>query len=96
MFDWVYKISQIYEPTLSTQDLLALRAKVGELEGDVAELREMATALARFVNAVAAEDRSRDVAEGYAAIKTGLGGPLAAMGRPLQITSRFSQKRGRN
>jgi quinol monooxygenase YgiN len=72
MFDWIYKISQIYEPTLSTHDLLALRAKVGELEGDVAVLREMATALARFVNAVAAEDRNRDVAEGYAAIKTGL------------------------
>jgi hypothetical protein len=72
MFDWVYKISRIYEPTLSTQDLLDLRSKVGELEGDVAELREMATALARFVDAVAAEARSRDVAIAYAAIKTGL------------------------
>jgi hypothetical protein len=72
MFSWIQKIRQIYEPTLTTQDLLEMRGRVGALENDVKELRDLATELASFINAVAAEDRSRDVAEVYAMIKTGL------------------------
>ncbi|HZJ63675.1 MAG TPA: discoidin domain-containing protein [Kofleriaceae bacterium] len=72
MFDWIYKISQIYEPTLSTQDLLDMRGRIGALESNVIDLRNMAKDLARFIDAVAAEDRARDVSEAYAAMKTGL------------------------
>src|SRR4029079_9332501 len=72
MYDWIYKISQIYEPTFSTQDFFDLRSRVGTLESDISELREVAKALARFIDAVAAEDRARDVAEAYAGITTAL------------------------
>jgi hypothetical protein len=72
MYDWIHTISQIYEPTFSTQDLLELRGRVGALEGDVAELREIAKGLARFIDDVAAEDRARDVAEAFAEITTAL------------------------
>jgi len=72
MYDWIYKISQIYEPTLSTQDLLDMRGRIGALEINVNELRELAKDLAKLIDAVAAESRARDVAEAYAAMKTGL------------------------
>src|SRR5262249_34218304 len=71
MYDWIYKISQIYEPTLSTQDLLDMRGRIGALESNVTELRDLAKDLAKFIDAVAAEDRARDVSEAYAAMKTG-------------------------
>ena len=72
MYDWIYKISQIYEPTLSNQDLLDLRSRVGALEAEIAEVREAGKAVVRFINAVAAEDRARDVGLAFAGIKTAL------------------------
>jgi hypothetical protein len=72
MYDWIYKISQIYEPTFSTQDFFDLRSRVGALESDVAELREAAKALARLFDALATEDRARDVALAFAGVKTAL------------------------
>lgn len=72
MYDTIKKISQIYEPTLSTQDLFDMRSRIGTLESDVVTLRDEAKRLAAFVDAFAAETRARAVGDAYAALKTGL------------------------
>jgi hypothetical protein len=72
MWEWMSKLRDMNEPSLSMEDLFAMRNDIAILKDGIAKLREESALLHKRVDALGTETRERSVADAYANVITAL------------------------